>query len=245
MHDVHPPPQARRVRVPGRGVLHLQTPTGRGRPAGSPTSASSGPTGRRSRSSTRPTRSRTACGRSGPSSRSSTSASGSGTRRPSARAPSGFRTMADNIPQLAWMADGKGSIFWYNQRWFDYTGTTLEQMRGFGWKAVHDPDKVESVLGQVRRRRQGRDRVGGHVPAPRGRRPVPVVPLPGRPDQERRRQNRPLVRDQHRRQPPAGDRGPPLRQNEENLRVLKDEAESAKDSAEAARRQQEPRSWPT
>jgi hypothetical protein len=25
-----------------------------------------------------------------------------------------------NISQLAWMADADGSIFWYNQRWFDY-----------------------------------------------------------------------------------------------------------------------------
>nr|MBA3352249.1 PAS domain S-box protein [Blastocatellia bacterium] len=31
-----------------------------------------------------------------------------------------FRTMANNISQLAWMADAKGYIFWYNQRWFDY-----------------------------------------------------------------------------------------------------------------------------
>ncbi|MGA7029417.1 MAG: CHASE3 domain-containing protein, partial [Candidatus Acidiferrales bacterium] len=35
-----------------------------------------------------------------------------------------FRTLANNIPQLAWMADEHGSIFWYNDRWFDYTGTT-------------------------------------------------------------------------------------------------------------------------
>jgi hypothetical protein len=33
--------------------------------------------------------------------------------------------------QLAWMADAQGSIYWYIQRWFDYTGTTLDEM--FGW----------------------------------------------------------------------------------------------------------------
>lgn len=37
-----------------------------------------------------------------------------------------FRTLADNISQFAWMADKNGWIFWYNQRWFDYTGTTLD-----------------------------------------------------------------------------------------------------------------------
>src|SRR6185312_7126133 len=37
-----------------------------------------------------------------------------------------FRTLANSIPQLAWMADRNGSIFWYNQRWYDYTGTRFE-----------------------------------------------------------------------------------------------------------------------
>ena len=56
-----------------------------------------------------------------------------------------FRDLADNIPQLAWMASGGGQIFWYNQRWFDYTGSTLEQMRGSGWRAAHHPDHVDAV----------------------------------------------------------------------------------------------------
>jgi PAS domain S-box-containing protein len=56
-----------------------------------------------------------------------------------------FRTLAENIPQLAWMADSDGSIFWYNNRWFEYTGTTLDEMRGWGWEKVHHPDFVEAV----------------------------------------------------------------------------------------------------
>jgi PAS domain S-box-containing protein len=36
-----------------------------------------------------------------------------------------FRTLANSIPQLAWMTDKTGWIFWYNQRWYDYTGTTF------------------------------------------------------------------------------------------------------------------------
>ena len=43
-----------------------------------------------------------------------------------------FRTMANAIPQLAWIARSDGYIFWYNQRWYDYTGTTPEQMEGMG-----------------------------------------------------------------------------------------------------------------
>ncbi|MGH6853399.1 MAG: GAF domain-containing protein, partial [Methylocella sp.] len=37
-----------------------------------------------------------------------------------------FRALADNMSQFAWMADSSGWIYWYNQRWFDYTGTTLK-----------------------------------------------------------------------------------------------------------------------
>ena len=51
-----------------------------------------------------------------------------------------FRTLADSIPQLAWVARGDGFVHWYNQRWYDYTGTTPEQMEGWGWQSVHDPN---------------------------------------------------------------------------------------------------------
>ena len=57
-----------------------------------------------------------------------------------------FRSLADSIPQLAWMAEPDGHIFWYNRRWYEYTGTTLEQMKGWGWQAVHDPDELPRVL---------------------------------------------------------------------------------------------------
>jgi PAS domain S-box-containing protein len=61
-----------------------------------------------------------------------------------------FRTLANSIPQLAWMADADGFIFWYNQRWHDYTGTTPEQMAGWGWQSVHDPDVLPGVLSRWR-----------------------------------------------------------------------------------------------
>ena len=47
-----------------------------------------------------------------------------------------FRTMANAMQQLAWIAKPDGYIFWYNQRWYDYTGTTPEQMEGWGWQSV-------------------------------------------------------------------------------------------------------------
>lgn len=61
-----------------------------------------------------------------------------------------FRTLGNSIPQLAWMADASGSIFWYNDRWHEYTGTTLEEMRGWGWQKVHHPEHVDRVVRRIR-----------------------------------------------------------------------------------------------
>ncbi len=59
-------------------------------------------------------------------------------------------TLANAMPQLAWIARADGYIFWYNQRWYDYTGTTPEQMAGWGWQEVHDPQILPEVLSQWR-----------------------------------------------------------------------------------------------
>ncbi|MDQ6718859.1 MAG: PAS domain-containing protein [Gemmatimonadota bacterium] len=59
-----------------------------------------------------------------------------------------FRALANLIPTLAWMADANGWIFWYNDRWYEYTGTTPAQMEGWGWQSVHDPEVLPSVLEQ-------------------------------------------------------------------------------------------------
>ena len=59
-----------------------------------------------------------------------------------------FRTMTNAIPQLAWIAQPDGYIYWYNERWYSYTGTTPEQMEGWGWQSVHDPEVLPKVLEQ-------------------------------------------------------------------------------------------------
>jgi PAS domain S-box-containing protein len=60
-----------------------------------------------------------------------------------------FRELANNISQFAWTADASGWIYWYNQRWHDYTGTTPEDMAGWGWRKVHHPDHVERVVARI------------------------------------------------------------------------------------------------
>lgn len=57
-----------------------------------------------------------------------------------------FATLADNVAQLSWMARSDGHIYWYNKRWYDYTGTSLDEMQGWGWEKVHHPDYVQSVV---------------------------------------------------------------------------------------------------
>ncbi len=57
-----------------------------------------------------------------------------------------LRALADSISQLVWMAEPDGNIIWYNRRWYDYTGATLEQMQGWGWQSVHDPRELPLVL---------------------------------------------------------------------------------------------------
>ena len=61
-----------------------------------------------------------------------------------------FRILANSIPQLAWMTDKEGYIFWYNENWYDYTGTTLDQMKGWGWESIHHPEHVERVTNNWR-----------------------------------------------------------------------------------------------
>ena len=61
-----------------------------------------------------------------------------------------FRTIADAIPQMIWVTDAAGAITWYNRRWYDYTGTTLADMAGWGWRSVHHPDHLERVEKRLR-----------------------------------------------------------------------------------------------
>ncbi len=54
-----------------------------------------------------------------------------------------FRNLADALPQLAWIADRAGNLFWYNRRWYDYTGTNPAEMADHGWRKLHHPDHLE------------------------------------------------------------------------------------------------------
>lgn len=56
-----------------------------------------------------------------------------------------FRTFIDNLPGLAWTALADGHIDFYNRGWYEYTGTSFEEMQGWGWEKVHDPEYLPMV----------------------------------------------------------------------------------------------------
>jgi PAS domain S-box-containing protein len=57
-----------------------------------------------------------------------------------------FQLLADFVPQLMWLANPDGWIYWYNKRCYDYSGATPEQIVGWGWQAVLDPDALPAVM---------------------------------------------------------------------------------------------------
>lgn len=52
----------------------------------------------------------------------------------------------DCIPTLAWVANADGWITSYNQRWYEYTGKTPQELEGWGWRSVHDPEVLPKVV---------------------------------------------------------------------------------------------------
>ena len=50
------------------------------------------------------------------------------------------------VTTLAWKADASGSIYWYSDQWYQYTGTTEEQVKGWGWHISHHPKTLGDVL---------------------------------------------------------------------------------------------------
>lgn len=57
-----------------------------------------------------------------------------------------FRFLAESIPQIVWTARADGWVDYYNQRWFDYTGMTLEETQGWGWDPVLHPEDLQRCI---------------------------------------------------------------------------------------------------
>ena len=57
-----------------------------------------------------------------------------------------YRFLAETIPQIVWTARPDGYVDYYNQRWFDYTGQTLEETQGWGWQRIVHPEDLHPCL---------------------------------------------------------------------------------------------------
>ena len=51
-----------------------------------------------------------------------------------------FRTLAETVPQIVWATRPDGCNIYFNQKWVDYTGLTLEESYGHGWNTPFHPD---------------------------------------------------------------------------------------------------------
>lgn len=51
-----------------------------------------------------------------------------------------FEYIAEMIPQLVWTSSFKGSLDWFSQRWYDYTGMTEDASINDGWVASLHPE---------------------------------------------------------------------------------------------------------
>jgi PAS domain S-box-containing protein len=54
-----------------------------------------------------------------------------------------FRTLLATIPTLVWRTGSDGSAEFFNQRWYEYTGISLEDAQGSGWMTAFHPDDLE------------------------------------------------------------------------------------------------------
>lgn len=62
-----------------------------------------------------------------------------------------LETVAQSAPHLIWVADPTGDIYWWNQRWYEYTGKNEADMRHQGWKMIHHPDHYHRVCEGLKR----------------------------------------------------------------------------------------------
>ncbi|GAN77773.1 hybrid sensor histidine kinase/response regulator [Acidisphaera rubrifaciens] len=56
------------------------------------------------------------------------------------------RDIAETLPHLVWTADPDGTVTWRNQRWVDYTGFDLDELKAGRWFDVLDPKIRDEAL---------------------------------------------------------------------------------------------------
>jgi PAS domain S-box-containing protein len=57
-----------------------------------------------------------------------------------------FRQLADELPQIVWMAQPNGHVDYYNQRWYDFTGFPEGQTGFEGWRRLLHPTDLRPSI---------------------------------------------------------------------------------------------------
>jgi len=57
-----------------------------------------------------------------------------------------YRQLADAMPQIVWTADAEGAATYFNRRWFEYTGLTLEESGPNIWHRIVHPDDLPAAV---------------------------------------------------------------------------------------------------
>lgn len=69
-----------------------------------------------------------------------------------------FRSMAEAMPQIVWATRPDGWNTFFNQKWVDYTGLTMEESHGHGWNKPFHPDDQQRAWDAWQRATQNNER---------------------------------------------------------------------------------------
>jgi PAS domain S-box-containing protein len=87
-----------------------------------------------------------------------------------------LRTIIDTIPALAWSARPDGSAEFFNRRWLDYAGLSVEEAADWGWTVALHPEDRARLMDYWRNVLASGET--GEIEARLRRRRISVVPLP-------------------------------------------------------------------
>jgi PAS domain S-box-containing protein len=57
-----------------------------------------------------------------------------------------FRLLAEALPQLVWTTGPDGLHDYFNRRWYEYTGLSVEESLGVGWQRAFHPEDMPETL---------------------------------------------------------------------------------------------------
>ena len=57
-----------------------------------------------------------------------------------------FKTLAEAMPQKMNTTDAEGNVDYINQQWYDYTQMSFEQLKGWGWDKILNPEDTANTM---------------------------------------------------------------------------------------------------